>query len=150
MTFDIKEIVQYKLSSLMILMKHTLLFLQRPLRRQFCLHSLGTKGTLHTQSTLHNYEPVPQVLKQVINLSCFRCHSNNKCPTSYYKTFGKNVFFFKQMEWSGITVCPTKHVQFIIKKIHSKDSTSWSEKICHLWNNKLIFKLNWKNWLVQF
>ena len=34
--------------------------------RQFCLQSLGTKGNLHTQPTLYNNEPVPQVLKQVL------------------------------------------------------------------------------------
>ena len=31
---------------------------------------LGTKGTLNTLPTLPNNEPVPQVLKQVVNLSC--------------------------------------------------------------------------------
>ena len=36
-----------------------------------CLQSLGTKGTLHNLPTLHNNEPVPQVLNQVVNLSCF-------------------------------------------------------------------------------
>ena len=36
-----------------------------------CLQSLSTKGTLHPLPTLHNNEPVPQVLKQVVNLSCF-------------------------------------------------------------------------------
>ena len=39
-------------------------------RRQFCLQSLGTKETLHTLPTLQNNKPVPQVLKQVVNLSC--------------------------------------------------------------------------------
>ena len=32
--------------------------------------SLGTKWTLHPLPTLKNIEPVPQVLKQVVNLSC--------------------------------------------------------------------------------
>ena len=35
-----------------------------------CLQSLGTKGILHPLPTLQNNEPVPQVLKQVVNLSC--------------------------------------------------------------------------------
>ena len=35
-----------------------------------CLQSLGTKVTLHLLPTLQNYEPVPQVLKQFVNLSC--------------------------------------------------------------------------------
>ena len=39
-------------------------------RRQFCLQSFGTKVTLHTIPTLQNNEPIPQVLKQVVNLSC--------------------------------------------------------------------------------
>ena len=35
------------------------------------LYSLGTKVTLPLLPTLQNYEPVPQVLKQVVNLSCY-------------------------------------------------------------------------------
>ena len=34
-----------------------------------CLQSLGTKVTLHLLPTLQNNELVPQVLKQVVNLS---------------------------------------------------------------------------------
>ena len=36
-----------------------------------CLQSFGTKATLHTIPTLQNNEQVPQVLKQVVNLSCY-------------------------------------------------------------------------------
>ena len=36
-----------------------------------CLPSYGTKGTLNPHSTHLNNEPVPQVLKQVVNLSCY-------------------------------------------------------------------------------
>ena len=36
-----------------------------------CRQSLSTKGILHALPTLQNNEPVPQVLKQVVNLSCF-------------------------------------------------------------------------------
>ena len=32
---------------------------------------LGTKWTFNTLPTLQNNEPVPQVLKQVVNLSCY-------------------------------------------------------------------------------
>ena len=35
------------------------------------LAKLATKGTLHTLPKLHNNEPVPQVLKQVVDLSCY-------------------------------------------------------------------------------
>ena len=41
-----------------------------------CLSAkLGTKGTLHPLLTLQNNEPVPQVLKQVVNLSCLLCYT---------------------------------------------------------------------------
>ena len=36
-----------------------------------CLQSLGTKWFLHPLPTLQNKKPVPQVLKQVVNLSCY-------------------------------------------------------------------------------
>ena len=43
-------------------------------RHKYCmfvsLQTLGTKGTLHPLPTLQNNEPIPQVLKQVVNLSC--------------------------------------------------------------------------------
>ena len=35
-----------------------------------CLHSFGIKGTLKPHSTPLNNEPVPQVLKLAVNLSC--------------------------------------------------------------------------------
>ena len=38
-----------------------------------CLQGLGTKGLCHPLSTLQNNEPLPQVLKQVVNLSCLIC-----------------------------------------------------------------------------
>ena len=39
-----------------------------------CVHmqSLGTKGTSHPVPTLQNNEPVSQVLKQILNLSCYQ------------------------------------------------------------------------------
>ena len=42
-------------------------------RRQFCLQSLGTKGTLHTLPTLQKktQEFFPQALKHIVNLSCY-------------------------------------------------------------------------------
>ena len=36
-----------------------------------CLHSYGIKGTLNPHSTPLGNEPVPQGLKQVVNLSCY-------------------------------------------------------------------------------
>ena len=48
------------------------------------LPCLGTKGTLHTLPTLHNNEPVPQVLKQVVNLSCYLW--NTGLVTEFSKT----------------------------------------------------------------
>ena len=62
-------------------------------RRLFCLYShlsvcmslccLGTKGTLHTLPTLQNNEPVPQVLKLVVNLSSIK-ESIFKCFVNVY------------------------------------------------------------------
>ena len=36
-----------------------------------CMHSYGIKGTLYPYSSPLYNEPVPQVLKQVVNLSCW-------------------------------------------------------------------------------
>ena len=35
-----------------------------------CLLSLGTKGTFYPPTTPSNNVPIPQVMKQVVNLSC--------------------------------------------------------------------------------
>ena len=40
-----------------------------------CLQCLDTKGILHLLPTLQNNEPVPQVSKQVVNLSCLICNT---------------------------------------------------------------------------
>ena len=67
---------------------------------------LGTKGTLHTLPTLHNNEPVPQVLKQVVNLSCLHW---NKHYSSHQNSYIKFLWVF----WTKKTLshcqetCPT-------------------------------------------
>ena len=38
------------------------------------VQSLGTKRTYHPPPTIQNNEPIPQVLKQVINQSCLNCN----------------------------------------------------------------------------
>ena len=40
-----------------------------------CLPSLDTEGLLHPLPTLKIEDPVPQVLKQVVNLSCYSLKS---------------------------------------------------------------------------
>ena len=42
-------------------------------------HNLTVCTALNPHSTLLNMEPVPQVLKQVVNLSCLFCNTINLC-----------------------------------------------------------------------
>ena len=44
------------------------------------LQSLGTKVTMHLLTHLQNNEPVPRVLKQVVNQSCSVCKMNIYSP----------------------------------------------------------------------
>ena len=58
--------------------------------RFFPTKCLGTKATFNTLPTLQNNEPVPQVLKQVVNLSCL--YMNGHIKSSY-----RNVLLLKKV-----------------------------------------------------
>ena len=61
------------------------------------------KGTLHPLPTLQNNEPVPQVLKQVVNLSCFSIVGRNKPPLDpYLMPLGYSSLEKKEMEANEI------------------------------------------------
>ena len=56
--------------------------------------SSGIKGTLNPHSTHLNNEPVPQVLKQVVNLSCLLysllCHKENIIWSEHVRLYEKD------------------------------------------------------------
>ena len=49
-----------------------------------------TKSTLHPLPTPQNNEPVPQALKQVVNLSCFQCKCNWGQFMSFYPKYSNS------------------------------------------------------------
>ena len=56
-----------------------------------CLHSCsyGIKGTLNPNSTLLSNEPIPQVLKQIVNLSCLNGNELKQVFNYYNQTYKK-------------------------------------------------------------
>ena len=63
---------------------------------------LGTKGTFNALPTLWNNEPVPQVLKQVVNLSCLSYKSLLSFLFSFLRLTTSYYFFFL---WTCLPVC---------------------------------------------
>ena len=67
-----------------------------------CLQSLGTKRSLHPLTTLQNNKPVPQVLNQVVNLSC--CIFGCTTFATMFANLKIDIFYFFFMS----SACPNR------------------------------------------